>query len=340
MTAPPFAPMWLRDNCHCGQCLDPRNGQKLVSVADVPAGVSVLSAEDGGDVLRVVFGPDGHRGVFPRSLFARPPDDDGRTEDSKELWDTVRPTTVDWPDYLARPAPLLNAVRRTGFGLLRATPTDPGTVLEIVRTFGYVRTTNYGALFDVRVEERPTNLAFTGLSIGPHTDNPYRDPVPTLQLLHCLRNAATGGESGLVDGFRAAALLRDTDLAAFTLLTRTPVSFAWTDGTTYLTARQPMIGVDPLGRIREVRFNNRSLRPVSGTAAEQEAFYRAYRAFDALLRRPGATVTFTLAPGDCVIFDNTRLLHSRTAFTDHGARHLHGCYADLDALQSVPATEE
>jgi gamma-butyrobetaine dioxygenase len=46
-------------------------------------------------------------------------------------------------------------------------------------------------------------------------------------------------------------------------------------------------------------------------------------------------VTFTLAPGDCVIFDNTRLLHARTAFASAGARHLQGCYADIDALQSI-----
>ena len=33
-------------------------------------------------------------------------------------------------------------------------------------------------------------------------------PVPTVQLLHCLDNAADGGDSGFVDGFHAAAALR------------------------------------------------------------------------------------------------------------------------------------
>jgi gamma-butyrobetaine dioxygenase len=44
--------------------------------------------------------------------------------------------------------------------------------------------------------------------ILPHTDNPYRDPVPTVQLLHCLRTSEDGGDTGLVDGFAAAAALR------------------------------------------------------------------------------------------------------------------------------------
>jgi gamma-butyrobetaine dioxygenase len=45
----------------------------------------------------------------------------------------------------------------------------------------------------------------------------------------------------------------------------------------------------------------------------------------------------TLQPGDCVVFDNTRILHSRTAFGGGGARHLQGCYADLDAVASALA---
>ncbi|GLX93874.1 HD domain-containing protein [Herbidospora sp. NBRC 101105] len=38
-----------------------------------------------------------------------------------------------------------------------------------------------------------------------------------------------------------------------------------------------------------------------------------------------------------MIFDNTRLLHARTAFEQSGARHLQGVYADLDGLASTLA---
>jgi Taurine catabolism dioxygenase TauD, TfdA family len=58
-------------------------------------------------------------------------------------------------------------------------------------------------LFDVRVEPTAASLAFTGLPTGPHTDNPYRDPPPTDQLLHCLVTAAAGGESWLLAGSSA-----------------------------------------------------------------------------------------------------------------------------------------
>ena len=88
---------------------------------------------------------------------------------------------------------------------------------------GFVRETNYGRLFDVRVDATPANLAFTGLPIAPHTDNPYRDPVPTVQLLHCLASAADGGDSGLVDGFAAAAPAAPRKIpAAFEILAAHP----------------------------------------------------------------------------------------------------------------------
>ncbi len=192
--------------------------------------------------------------------------------------------------------------------------------------------TNYGRLFDVRVEPDPNNLAFTGARITPHTDNPYRDPVPTLQLLHCLSNAAIGGDSGLVDGFKAAALLRAEDPEAFGVLTRTPVPFRFSDAHTALAADRPLIDVDGRGRIREVRFNNRSIGTLLLPAAELEAFYRAYRAFAEITLRPELQLEFRLVPGDCLIFDNVRLLHARTAFAESGSRHLQGAYADIDAL--------
>jgi len=206
---------------------------------------------------------------------------------------------------------------------------------------GFVRETNYGRLFDVRVEATPANLAFTGLPIAPHTDNPYRDPVPTVQLLHCLASAVLGGDSGLVDGFEAAARLRAEDPAAFRILTRTPVTFAYSDATAELRATKPMIGTDPRGRIREVRFNNRSMLPLrlgrEGSPEEAVAFYAAYRAFAEMIIRPDLMLTFRLAPGDCVVFDNTRILHARTGFAATGQRHLQGCYADLDGVASTLA---
>ena len=94
---------------------------------------------------------------------------------------------------------------RWGFVLLHDVPAEPGLVLEVAASFGFVRETNYGRLFDVRVEPRPGNLAFTSRRILPHTDNPYRDPAPTVQLLHCLRTPTTGEKPAWSTGSRRPA---------------------------------------------------------------------------------------------------------------------------------------
>jgi gamma-butyrobetaine dioxygenase len=364
-----FPAAWLRDNCPCEQCLDPVTGQRLLDLAGIPAPAitaAAVAAGPGEDRVVVTYAPDGHQSAFAWSWLAGhaldgtvPPDP--RTEDAKELWQAADlgglPSlpAAGWAAYTGDPAAraaILAAVLGYGVAVLHEVPAEPGTVLAVAETLGYVRETNYGRLFDVRVEPSPDNLAFTSREILPHTDNPYRDPVPTIQLLHCLRDAASGGDTLLVDGFAAAALLREEDPAAFAVLTATPWPFAYTDAGTELRACQPLIGTDPRGRIREVRFNGRSMQPLRGPAEQVAAAYDAYLAWARLLRRPELAVRTRLAPGDCLIFDNTRILHARTAFAiataagetasrsapgDAGGRHLQGCYADLDGLASTLA---
>jgi gamma-butyrobetaine dioxygenase len=349
-------PAWLRDNCQCADCRDPVSGQRLISIADQPAGVSLADVTDTADGWHVRFEPDGHQAIVTRAWLGSQltPEADRRTEDAKQMWSAADfpagPPAVSRTDYLTSDATRLGCLRQllsAGFMLLRGVPPEPGAVLDVAATMGYVRETNYGRLFDVRVEATPANLAFTGLPIGPHTDNPYRDPVPSLQLLHCLVSAADGGQSGLLDGFRAAGMLRAEDPAAFDCLTRTPVTFGYRDQEAELRATRPMIGVDMAGRIREVRYNSRSMQPIrpapaaghtpGQAAGDMREFYRAYRAFATTLLRPELTLRFSLEPGDCVVFDNTRVLHSRTGFTATGHRHLQGCYADIDGAESTVA---
>jgi gamma-butyrobetaine dioxygenase len=336
---------WLRANCPCPECVDPMSGQRLVSITDLPAGSALAKVMSSGDEVRVTFSPDGHHATFSYSWLTQAmlPEPDPRTEDAKRIWQADDfpdgPAVAGWEEYLAdkqlREA-CLDALLTEGFMLLDGVPQVPGTVLEVAASMGFVRQTNYGTLFDVRVTAEPSNLAFSSLAIGPHTDNPYRDPVPTVQMLHCLVNVAEGGDSALVDGFAAAGLLRADEPEAFAILSSTPVTFRYSDGDTELRATKPMIGVNAHGRIREVRFNNRSIQPLrpGQRLADAIAFYDAYRAFARLLARPELNLTFRLNPGECVVFDNTRILHARTAFTRSGGRHLQGCYADLDGVES------
>jgi gamma-butyrobetaine dioxygenase len=306
------------------------------------------------DGLHVTFGPDGHQAVFTRTWLAGYAMSEvyRRSEDAKRLWSARDfpggPPVHSWQAYASSDGVRLRCLREllsTGFMLLRGVPRVPGAITDVVSSFGYVRETNHGRLFDVRIEAAPANLASAGLPIPPHTENPYRDPVPTLQALHCLGSSAGGGETGLLDGFRGAAQLRAEDPAAFDCLTRTLVTFGYADANAQLRASRPMIGLNQSGMIREIRYNSTSMEPMRprsgvlpGEAAEEmHEFYVAYRAFAAILARPSGTLRFSLAPGDCLVFDNTRILHSRTGSSAAERRHLQGCYADIDGVESTVA---
>jgi gamma-butyrobetaine dioxygenase len=157
--------------------------------------------------------------------------------------------------------------------------------------------------------------------------------VPGLQLLHCLVASGSGGETVLVDGFRAVEQLRASSPRALALLSRVPVRFEYESPAAALATTQPIVRLDLLGAPSAVRFNNRSKRLPLVSLDLIRDWYSAYAELARLLDDPANQIEFALAPGDLVCFDNERVLHARRAFTG-GERHLQGCYADRDGLRS------
>jgi gamma-butyrobetaine dioxygenase len=333
----------------------------------VPSNVSVAEAKRSGNVIEVVFGPDGHQAAFDagwlgqfgtadadsasvRPVAAAGPvwqlrgGDDSRTEDAKRLWAGADIASSfpqgSWQLLQAEPAhrqACLEAVLREGFLVLRDVPTEPGTVLTVARHFGYVRETEHGPVVDMQVSGRPSAQVFTSQFVAPRTGHAFRDPLPTLQLAHCLEQAPEGGATLVVDGFHAAATLREERPRAFETLASTEVTFAFADAVSDLRATRPVIGVDTRRRIREIRVDAGLMQPLRMPAAEVVEFYEAYRALAEMIARPRQPATFRLRPGDCLILDNTRILVGRTAFTSSASRHLQLCWAEIEGLTSALA---
>ena len=341
-----LAAIWLRDHCQMPDSRNPDNGQRLINITDIPADTRIKTATIDGDQLVIEFSPENHRSCFqPAWLRANAYDleqsFDNRSEGNKTLWqaNSFRQglPQVGYADFIASRSvkkSALSAVADFGFVILHGVPTVPGTVLEVIRQFGFVRETNYGPLFEVRTEINPNNLAFTNLGLGCHLDNPYRDPVPGLQLLHCLESSTQGGESVLQDGFKAAALLREENPQHFSILTDNWINFRFRDDQADLRSRVPLIEVNPAGDIIKVRFNNRSIDTIKLNPRLIRPFYEAYRHFAEILERSDLQIEFKLQAGDLVLFDNTRVLHARRAYSATGKRHLQGAYSDLDGLYS------
>ena len=177
------------------------NGQRLFSVKDLPEDVSIEKAykDENGDVC-ILFQPENHLSVFTQDWLLSNCYDlndhfEDRSEKQKKLWQKnsfeaglpfINYDSIDESDTQLS---ALRSLREIGFFIITGTPSVEGQVLKVISKIGYTRETNYGALFEVRTEVNPNNLAYTNLGLGSHTDNPYRDPVPTVQLLHCLERA-------------------------------------------------------------------------------------------------------------------------------------------------------
>ena len=78
---------------------------------------------------------------------------------------------------------MVGDVRKYGFGKITNGPITEGALFKVIE-LSATRETNHGKHFEVRTEVTLAILLSQALLYGTH-DNPYRDPVPTLQLLYC-----------------------------------------------------------------------------------------------------------------------------------------------------------
>ena len=350
-----FHAVWLRDNALDAETRSPANGQRLITVLDIQPQTKIAAAQvTASGNLEVRFEPEGKSVTYAAQWLAahaydRPQRRDaGWVGEAIETWDSgfgTRMPKACFDDIARSRAALgrwLAAVRRYGFALVEAMPVEPGALTRLVDLFGYVRETNYGRYFEVRTEVNPSNLAYTNLGLQAHTDNPYRDPVPGLQVLACLENSVAGGESIVVDGFAAALRLRTEAPSGFDLLARYPARFEYAGSAgVRLQSKRPMIELGADGEILAIRFNNRSTAALTDIPYDDmAAYYRAYRRLAGIIEDAALAVSFKLEAGEAFIVDNTRVLHARKAFSGSGRRWLQGCYADKDGLLSTLAAIE
>ena len=332
-----FHYFWLRDNCP--DCRSP-NGQKLHETNCIDAHVRPTVIEHTDKAITVDWNDD-HKSVFPVDfLTAWVYDNTEAHAESITLWNRdigdqiVRHEFGDVCDDSNTLKTWLRDVAKFGFGLLKNVPPVEKKIFDVVDLFGFVRNTNYGKLFEVRAEENASNLAYTPQPLSVHTDNPYRDPCPSLQLLHCLVQAEQGGLTALSDGFYAAEKLREDAPEAFELLTTHEVAFHYESDTAILNNRDKVIGLNSDGSVRKIRINNRSIAPLQLPFDIVDSFYQALSAFRSILESEEAQYRFLMQPGDLLLLDNERVLHGR-AGESVGERHLQGCYADRDGLLST-----
>jgi alpha-ketoglutarate-dependent taurine dioxygenase len=200
---------------------------------------------------------------------------------------------------------------------------------------GFKRESNFGVMFEVISKPDPNNLAYTSMALPLHTDLPNQDVIPGYQFVHSYRNGASGGENVFADGFRICADLAKEQPQEFELLKSVEIPWRFHDESCDIRRHRPIISQRADGDFDAFVFNAHIADlPDMETDALYD-FYAAYRNLMIRVRDPLYAVHCMLAPGEMAMFDNTRILHGRTAFDpSSGDRHLRGYYIEKNEVDS------
>ncbi len=229
---------------------------------------------------------------------------------------------------------MLRSFYEYGYVIIENTKAEESEVINFAEKIGPVRTTNWGKLFNVVSKPNPNDLAYTALELKSHSDNPYRKPVPGIQLLHCIANESTGGDSSLVDGFSVAEYLKANHEDFYEILTQTNVNFKFTDVDVILENKTKLIELDDDRNFKQISFSGRLDYVPLLNDENLEIFYKARKCMYELCNSDQFKIKFRLSKGMIAMFDNLRTLHGRTKFDPNtGFRHLQGCYIDHDATE-------
>ena len=332
-------PIWLRERVSEENYLDKNNDQRLFDPSFLN-NINIEKANIDNDVLELTFN-DGVTSKFKISKLL------AEFLDSENLLNTVKQTHWDSslqnkPTYQFKENfykskelyELLKSFYEYGFVIIKNVPTQNNYIVQFANSLGNIRPTNFGEYFNVISVPNPNDLAYTSLALSPHTDNPYRKPIPCIQLLHCIENEVSGGFSTLVDGFKVATHLKQNNPDYFKILTKIKVKFKFTDKDIVLENKGELIELDEEDNLKQIRFSTRLDYVPVLEKNKLDLYYKARKEISSLYNSERFKIEFKLMPGDILMMDNHRLLHGRTIYdTNEGKRYLQGCYIDHDSSE-------
>ncbi|EUC43924.1 hypothetical protein COCMIDRAFT_38194 [Bipolaris oryzae ATCC 44560] len=345
--------VWLRDNCQCARCMHGETRQRLLDSFGIPPGIGMrgwevegeeaAAEEEEGRRLKVVW-EDGHESLYPFSLLRYTLQTEGTKVVQRlglvslSLWDqgvASEPPIVEYEGVMrGEMAGLLKNLREYGFCYVDGTPVeDPQDTKALLEKIAFIRETHYGGFYDFTADLASKDTAYTNIALEAHTDTTYFSDPAGLQAFHLLSHTdGEGGASLLVDGFKVAEELLETDKKAYEILATVNVHghASGNDGISIQPYRGfPVLEHDiATGDLLRVRWNSSDRASIELPIDQVEKWYDAARKFDALLKKKENEYWEQLKPGRVLIFDNWRVLHGRSSFT--GKRRICGAYINRD----------
>ena len=332
-------PFWLRERVNGEKFVDKSTQQRLFDPTQLQENIQIKNLSLCNDFLEVNFNDGASTKIAVIDIFKEFSSINGIKQIEKIKWDSSfsEQNTFEFDENLFETEEMYKALinfYQYGFVIFKNVPTRDNFIVKFANSIGSVRRTNFGEFFNVQSKLNPNDLAYTSLNLAPHTDNPYRNPVPCIQILQCIENEVSGGLSTLVDGYTVSEKLKQEFTDYYKILTEVKIRFQFIDQTIVLEDWAEMIQLDESGNFKQVRFSPRLDFVPLIDKEKLELFYSARKKLSELYNSENYKIEFKLLPGDLLMMDNYRLLHGRTKYdANEGNRFLQGCYIDYDSTE-------
>lgn len=350
---------YLRDLCQCRVCKDQHSKQRSFRTSDIPKDIAPSRVNWNGRTLSITWASDisgsntPHESTWDRDFLESPifnthqqhrsPNCTRTTWGRDEMVKTQH--WVSYNDYSTddlKFATAMRALQRQGLIFVKGIPDSRSMVEQVATRMGPLRNTFYGSTFDVRTVPEAINVAYTNQFLGFHMDLMYMNEPPGYQLLHCLENSCSGGESMFGDTFLAAKIMKSQYPEAYQLLCEQRLGYEYRHENHIYYNERPLFELDP--RTHDLLHVNyappfQSPLPTPDGKDHDSSMVNKLRdalaTFTSIIDQEDHIFELKLNPGECVIFDNRRTLHARRQFNSReGSRWLAGAYVDTDALLS------
>jgi gamma-butyrobetaine dioxygenase len=352
--------------------LDPSTKQKLFQTSDIPQNIEYAEYEELLEKgLRIKWKNDvpgyneTHESFYdyefllpivrrgPRESDAEPIQRERDTWNKAKISEEIK--FLDYSEYISSDDVLFEALKqlhRHGLVFIKNIPPTEKAVEEIGGRIGQLRETFYGRTWDVKSVPQAKNIAYTSQFLGLHMDLLYMTDPPGLQLLHCLKNSCSGGASMFTDSFQAVKELRHAaNNDDYHILQEAKTTYHYKNAGKHYQHSHPTIVLESkasqlMSHVNwsppfQAPFGHEDrplLHPDGRTSRSATVFRRhveALKKFQDIIEREDNIFEYKMNEGECVIFNNRRVLHARRAFDESsGERWLKGAYLDTDTFKN------
>ncbi|MDK3017047.1 TauD/TfdA family dioxygenase [Pseudodonghicola flavimaris] len=333
---------WLRDNCPSSFNTETRERTFDIFHLETAPRAASARVEDG--ALVIDWAGEDHVTRMPLSTLAQYTDGRPRHDPAdlpRVAWYSDHFADVprfSQPELVKDPAlcaKWIEALLVEGLAIVTDMPDSNEALTETANLLGTVRPTFFGDFFDVKTYINPTNSAYTAAALELHTDTPAEEHAPGVQFLHCRRNSVEGGGSLYADGVAVANDFRARDPEGFKLLSTVSIPFYCEHDTYDVRSRQTVIELDAHGEVSGLTISQHMADIFDLPQDVLDDYYPAFCRFGKMLQEDRYVMKFMMKAGECLVFDNHRIVHGRAAYTaSSGERYLRGTYVDRGEMRS------